>query len=79
MALDDKSHPPFYRDEPAPGRTGSFFKRSPSIRETGANMSRKGKTEVMEAKILEFEGHIDTIEDHLRNIHLVSIIYIGII
>ena len=33
-------------------------------------MSRKGKTEVFEAKILEFEGHVDTIEGHLRNIHL---------
>jgi len=33
-------------------------------------MSRKGKTEVFEAKILEFEGHIDTVEGHLRGIHL---------
>ena len=35
-------------------------------------MTRKGKAELIEQKIVEFEGHIETTEELLREIHVVS-------
>ena len=48
----------------------SFFKRQPSIKVVGENMTRKGKAELIEQKIVEFEGHVETTEELLREVHV---------
>jgi len=35
-------------------------------------MTRKGKAELIEQKIIEFEGHVETTEELLREVHVVS-------
>ena len=35
-------------------------------------MTRKGKAELIENKIVEFEGHVETTEELLREIYVVS-------
>ena len=50
----------------------TLFKRQPSIKALGENMTRKGKAELIEQKIIEFEGHVETTEELLREVHVVS-------
>lgn len=52
----------------------SFYQRQPSIKYVcqEQELTRKGKQELIEAKIAELEGHVETSEELFREIHFVS-------